>query len=105
MSVQSAVDWAGISLVSNEAMAAVAKDPLWEEPVSAVGRGLELFTIHSPGEALEFLISEWPARQGVFFAQARDAAAMALGDGCPVIAREAFVTACEDAACLVRLTG
>ncbi len=83
-------------------MVRVANEPLWDEPVSVVGRGLSLLSISGPGEALDFLSSDWPAREGVFFAQAREAAASALGEGCPVIAREAFVAACEDAACLVR---
>lgn len=84
-------------------MARVATDIDWPEPVSAVGRGLSLVTIHGPSEAFDFLSNEWPAYQGVFYATARTAAMRALDDeGFADEARNAFMIACEDAACLVR---
>ncbi|WP_164901827.1 DUF982 domain-containing protein [Neorhizobium lilium] len=86
-----------------DAVVRVSADLNWNEPVSAVSRGLVLVTINGPAEAFDFLSNEWPARQGLIFEDARKAAMDALqGASRPADARSAFITACEDAGCLVR---
>jgi hypothetical protein len=93
----------GESFVTDDLTGGGAPELQWGDPVSAVGRGLGLFTIEGPNSAYAFLRDEWPAQQGVFFSNACKAASAAFGGSLSLSeARQAFVRACEDAGCLVR---
>jgi hypothetical protein len=71
---------------------------IWENPVAVnVGRNRTL-SVRGPDEALDYLLSIWPANRGCAYRDAIDACKLALFDhGSSSKARDAFVAACISA--------
>jgi hypothetical protein len=73
----------------------------WRSPVALTLRGRAREKVHSPGQALDKLLHEWPRVRGRHYLSARTSCKAAMESKIdPELAREAFIRATAEAALL-----